>query len=95
MAEYILKSRNEAGETTKRLIAASDSVAILEAIRCEDHNSDLRLLCEGRLVAEKRVGFWCLEPEVLSAEVAAKLRVAVDPFTTKMGWAKPSMGRYS
>ena len=93
MPEYMLEISSEAGAVTKRMVASNDSTAILEAIRWEDHHSDLRLRCEGRLVAEKRFFLWCLEPEVVSATRGAAIRLSVDAFTVRAGWATIAAGR--
>ena len=92
MPEYILKMIDEAEPVAKRMTAKNDSAAILEAIRLEDHDSDLQLFCGTRLVADKRFSLWCLEPEVLSATRAATVRLAVDPFTVKVGWVNVCAG---
>jgi hypothetical protein len=87
MLEYVLKIATEVGVFDKRMFAENDSTAILAAIKWEDHNPDMQLFSDGRLVADKRHSLWCLRPDGIGASIPAKLRVVIDPFTRKLGWA--------
>lgn len=88
MSEYVLKITCDAQGDAKRLNAPNDSAAILAAIQWEDHNTDMVLSSEGRVVARKDDGLWVLQPGAACHRGPSRTRAAIDDFTINVGWAK-------
>lgn len=86
MSEYILNITCESGGGAKRMDAPNDGAAILAAIQWEDHNADMVLSSEGRVVAEKCDGTWSLKPDATRPQGPVSTRAAVNDFTVKAGW---------
>ena len=87
MPEYILEITCDAHVIAKRLDAPNNGAAVLAAIQWEDHNADMVLSSEGRVVAEKREGTWSLKAEATRQQDPVGTRAAIDDFTVKVGWA--------
>jgi hypothetical protein len=87
MSEYVLRITSEAHIEAKRLSAPNDSLAIRAALQWEDHNADMILSSEGRVVAEKRDRIWSLEPEARFEREMVSNRAAINDFTVGVGWA--------